>query len=137
MAEIDPMELARGDGREGRPVLVGVAGKVYDVSGSSLWAGGEHMHSHLAGRDLSLALQAAPHGADVLERFQVVGDVAAPAPAESAPTVLPRPTGLVAQVLARHPHPVSVHFPIALGVVAALFLVAFGFARLCWLLMTD
>jgi predicted heme/steroid binding protein/uncharacterized membrane protein len=124
MAEIDPKDLERGDGREGRTALVAVAGKVYDVTSSPLWADGAHMNSHLAGRDLSLALQAAPHGADVLDKFQIVGGVPAPAADAAAPTVLPRPTGLVAQILARHPHPVSVHFPIALGAVAALFLVA-------------
>ncbi|MBN1773857.1 MAG: cytochrome b5 [Deltaproteobacteria bacterium] len=122
MAEIDPKVLERGDGQEGRPVLVSVQGKVYDVSKSALWSGGEHMHSHHAGRDLSLALQAAPHGADVLERFEAVGEVAAPT--DAAPTVLPRPTGLVATILTHRPHPVSVHFPIALGVVAAAFLAA-------------
>jgi predicted heme/steroid binding protein/uncharacterized membrane protein len=122
MAEIDPGQLEQGDGREGRPVLVSVGGKVYDLSKSALWAGGEHMHSHRAGRDLSLALQAAPHGPEVLERFSVVGEVAAPA--EVMPTVLPRPTGLVAAILARHPHPVTVHFPIALSIVAAAFLTA-------------
>lgn len=122
MAEIDPGQLEQGDGREGRPVLVSVGRKVYDLSKSALWAGGEHMHSHRAGRDLSLALQAAPHGPEVLERFPAVGEVAAPA--EASPAVLPRPTGLVAAVLARHPHPVAVHFPIALGIVAAAFLAA-------------
>jgi len=124
MAEIDPKELERGDGREERPVLVSVHGKVYDVSASALWAGGEHMRSHRAGRELSLALQAAPHGADVLDRFQVVGDLAGPSAADAAPTVLPRPTGLAAKVLALHPHSLSVHFPIALFIVAALFLTA-------------
>jgi predicted heme/steroid binding protein/uncharacterized membrane protein len=122
MAEIDAKELERGDGREGRPTLVSVDGKVYDLSQSSLWAGGEHMHSHFAGRDLSLALQAAPHGADVLKRVKLVGELSTPSPADGAPTVLPRPTGWIARILAHHPHPVTVHFPIALGVVAALFL---------------
>lgn len=122
MAEIDPRRLEEGDGQEGRPALVAVGGKVYDLSKSKLWTGGEHMHSHRAGRDLTLALQAAPHGPDVLERFEVLGEVAAPA--EATPSVLPRPAGLAAAILAHHPHPVSVHFPIALGVVAAAFLVA-------------
>ncbi len=105
-------------------MLVSVRGKVYDLSASSLWAGGEHMHTHRAGRDLSLALLAAPHGADVLDRFQVVGDLAVPSSADAAPSVLPRPTGLAAKILALHPHAVSVHFPIALGIVAPLFLAA-------------
>ncbi len=122
MKRIDREELEAGTGAEGRPALVAVRGKVYDVSGSALWAGGKHMSTHAAGADLSLAIQAAPHGEEVLERVREVGTVEASA--DAGPKVMPRPTGLVASLLALHPHPVAVHFPIALLATAALLLVA-------------
>jgi len=66
-------ELSRCDGREGRPAYVAYEGKVYDVSGSFLWRGGRHQASHLAGRNLTDAIAEAPHDADLLDKFPVVG----------------------------------------------------------------
>jgi predicted heme/steroid binding protein len=71
-------ELARYDGRNGAPAFVAFNGKVYDVSGSFLWQNGNHQVLHQAGADLTDSLAEAPHGADVLERFPVVGTLAAP-----------------------------------------------------------
>jgi len=120
MRSIDGDELEGGDGVEGRPALVAVEGRVYDVSASRMWADGKHMKAHAAGRDLTLELQAAPHGPEVLERVEQVGELAEPgAPARA--TQFPEPPALLARVLALHPHPVSVHFPIALCTTAALF----------------
>ncbi|RLE29235.1 cytochrome B5 [Candidatus Acetothermia bacterium] len=73
MREFTPEELARFDGREGRPAYVGYQGKVYDVSGSFLWQRGRHQVLHRAGEDLSGALPQAPHGPELLERFPLVG----------------------------------------------------------------
>ena len=56
-------ELARFDGREGRPAYVAVDGTVYDVSASARWAGGQHVKCDLgskAGRDLSSEIKSAP-----------------------------------------------------------------------------
>jgi predicted heme/steroid binding protein len=66
-------QLARCDGKEGRPACIAYRGKVYDVSESFLWKGGRHMAMHEAGRDLTEAIDEAPHGADLLERVPVVG----------------------------------------------------------------
>jgi predicted heme/steroid binding protein len=66
-------ELARSDGKEGRPAWVAFRGKVYDVSASFLWKGGRHMATHDAGRDLTGVLEQAPHGEDLLERLPVIG----------------------------------------------------------------
>ncbi|HHM24469.1 MAG TPA: cytochrome B5 [Bacteroidetes bacterium] len=66
-------ELKQYDGKSGRPAYIACDGKVYDVSGSFLWQNGEHMVTHMAGRDLSAELAHAPHGADLLERFPTVG----------------------------------------------------------------
>ena len=67
-------ELKQYDGRDGI-AYVAYAGKVYDVSPSFLWQKGVHQVSHHAGCDLTDALKEAPHGADVLEKFPVVGEL--------------------------------------------------------------
>ncbi len=65
-------ELARHDG-SGKTVYVAFRGKVYDLTESFLWQKGDHQGLHRAGRDLTQELESAPHGADFLERFPVVG----------------------------------------------------------------
>ncbi len=69
MKEFTPKELASFDGKNGNPTYICVEGKVYDVSGSSLWIEGVHMDGHFAGSDLTGELDSAPHGKEVLERF--------------------------------------------------------------------
>lgn len=73
MKEFTLRELSRYDGKEGRPAYIAYAGKVYDVSDSFLWKGGRHQVLHDAGTDLTEALSKAPHGADLLERVQLIG----------------------------------------------------------------
>lgn len=114
-------ELASHDGSGEEPALVAVDGKVYDVSGSKLWPRGKHMNAHPSGQDLTREIQAAPHGTDVLDRVELVGEIAAP---EAEPESESGPPGIVDAILARHPHPVSVHFPIALSIAGALFMLA-------------
>ncbi len=117
MRRISQEQLKEADGQEGRESLVAVEGKVYDVSASKRWKGGRHMNSHAAGADLTAALASAPHGPEMLERLPLVGELQSePEPAGHAAA-----RGLLGWVLAQHPHPVSVHFPIALLVSAALF----------------
>jgi predicted heme/steroid binding protein/uncharacterized membrane protein len=124
-------ELRTYDGKEGRPVYVAYQDKVYDVSTSKMWKTGTHMRQHAAGQDLTAALPAAPHTADVLERFPQVG-VLEPLPATQEPapprerpyTHLPRSlASLLERVpfLERHPHPMTVHFPIVFMIAAPLF----------------
>jgi len=79
-------ELAGYDGREGRRAYVAVNGKVYDFTGSKLWAGGSHLQQHQAGQDLTEVLLKAPHVRAVVERFPVVGQIEEPAP-QPAPAV--------------------------------------------------
>lgn len=76
-------ELARYDGRDGRPAYVAVNGNVYDFSASKLWQSGDHQGQHQAGVDLTEALAKAPHVRAVIERFPVVGRLEAPAAAET------------------------------------------------------
>jgi predicted heme/steroid binding protein len=66
-------ELKQFDGRDGRPAYVAFKGKVYDVSDSFLWAGGDHQGQHEAGKDMTSEIQHAPHGEEVLERAKQVG----------------------------------------------------------------
>ncbi len=66
-------DLAQRDGKNGSPILIAFEGKVYDVSSSYHWRGGKHQALHLAGRDLTLFMKAAPHGEDLLQRFPVLG----------------------------------------------------------------
>ncbi len=73
MRQFTTKELARYDGKEGRPAYIACNGKIYDVSTSFLWQKGNHQVLHRAGADLTEALKQAPHGEDLLERFPVVG----------------------------------------------------------------
>ena len=66
-------ELAEYTGTGGKPAYVGYKGKVYDVSTSSFWLDGDHFGAHQAGKDLTEALEMAPHGGELLERTKLVG----------------------------------------------------------------
>lgn len=70
-------ELKRYNGSDG-PAYVAYGGKVHDVSHSFLWKRGIHQVTHRAGCDLSEALQQAPHGPDMLDKFPVVGELLDP-----------------------------------------------------------
>lgn len=66
-------DLLSFDGTGQRPTYVAVGEDVYDVSQSPAWTEGRHMGQHLAGRDLTDSFSAAPHGPEVLEKFDTVG----------------------------------------------------------------
>lgn len=112
MKEFSEAELAQFDGKDGNPIYIVHQGKVYDVSQSKMWRGGLHMKRHSAGRDLTADIQAAPHDTDVLDRYPQVGILVKETP--SAREV----SGGLAWLLEanpffrRHPHPMTVHFPI-------------------------
>ena len=112
MKKFSPDELAAYDGSDGRPVYIAHDGKVYDVSGSRMWRGGKHMQRHAAGADLTTDIQAAPHDTSVLTRYPQVGVLE-----KSAPPVRAMPGGIAwllesSPFFRRHPHPMTVHFPI-------------------------
>jgi predicted heme/steroid binding protein len=73
MKEFTKEELAKCNGRDGHPNYIAFQGKVYDVTGSGLWEGGEHQGLHVGGEDLSQEMADAPHETEVLERYPVVG----------------------------------------------------------------
>ena len=87
-------ELAKHDGRDGRPAYVAVNGTIYDVTASPLWSGGNHQDSHHAGRDLTEELKSAPHVRAVVERFPVIGRLE-----EAAPKVVSHTKGLLVAII--------------------------------------
>jgi predicted heme/steroid binding protein len=68
-------ELAKFDGKEGRPAYVAYKGKVYDMSESWMWEDGDHQGLHEAGKDLTEDMGDAPHEDDNLSEFPVVGEL--------------------------------------------------------------
>jgi predicted heme/steroid binding protein/uncharacterized membrane protein len=119
--EFDADTLSTNDGKDGNPIYIVHNGRVIDVSASKLWQGGLHMQRHRAGKDLSADIEAAPHGLDVLDRYPQVGVLKKErTPERPMPEVLARLLRCF-PLLRRHPHPVTVHFPIASMVCASLF----------------
>jgi predicted heme/steroid binding protein/uncharacterized membrane protein len=115
-------DLAEQNGKEGKPALVAVDGKVYDVSASKRWMQGNHMKRHQAGQDLTNEIQGAPHGLEVLDRVPLVGNHVQPIPEP--------PAGLKGKIetwldrrpfFRRHPHPAVVHYPVGLLSIAPVF----------------
>lgn len=122
MKDYASQDLAERNGIEGKPALVAVDGKVYDVSASKRWIQGNHMKRHQAGQDLTNEIQGAPHGLEVLERVPLVGNYIQPIPEP--------PAGLKGKIEAwldrhpffrRHPHPAVVHYPVAMLSISPFF----------------
>jgi predicted heme/steroid binding protein/uncharacterized membrane protein len=114
LKEFSREELATFNGENGQPVYIAHDDKVYDVSESKLWKTGSHMQRHQAGTSLTEDIGGAPHGIEVFEKFPQVG-ILKP---EKDPMDEHIPDFLLAvfrkiPMLRRHPHPMTVHFPIA------------------------
>lgn len=73
MKKFTKQELARNNGKNGAPAFIAYKGDVYDVSKSFHWKIGKHQVLHNAGEDLTDKLAQAPHGADLLDRFPIIG----------------------------------------------------------------
>ena len=112
MKEFDADELAAFNGENGNPTYIAFDGIVYDVSESKLWRKGQHMNRHRSGADLTGDMPAAPHASDVLERFPKVGTFKKVVVEEQE--IPPLIAWLIGRFpfLRRHPHPMTVHFPI-------------------------
>ena len=120
MQEFDIAELEKFDGNNGRPIYVAYKGKVYDVSNSKLWNNGLHMKRHRAGNDLTADIQGAPHEPDVLERYPQIGTLKK----EVEELEIPQPLARLLEkvpMLRRHPHPMTVHFPIVFAISTTVF----------------
>lgn len=127
-------DLAQFNGAGGRPVYIAYRGRIYDVSGSALWEGGEHMAGHFAGTDLTPEFPDAPHGEEVFAPYPQVGVLrAGPELPETPPAEAPgapRPGfghRLLRRfpLLKRHPHPMVVHFPLVFFISAPVFTVLY------------
>jgi len=121
MKEFDSKELETFDGQDGKPIYVAHGGRVIDVTKSKLWKGGLHMKRHHAGKDMTTEIKAAPHGVEVLERYPQIGVLKKEELAERQfPKTL---EWLLTRIpmLRRHPHPMTVHFPIVFMFSATIF----------------
>lgn len=121
MKEIDPKDLGQFNGENGRPVYVVHQDRVFDVSGSKLWKNGLHMRRHHGGNDLTTDILAAPHGLEVLERYPQVAVLKKEnLPERKIPDILTR---LLKRfpLLRRHPHPMTIHFPIVFMCATTVF----------------
>jgi predicted heme/steroid binding protein/uncharacterized membrane protein len=129
MKEIDSTELAHYDGENGNPLYVAHNGRVFDVSESKLWKGGLHMQRHHGGSDLTTDIQAAPHSPDVLDRYP---QVAVLKNRETVTRSLPdwlSPILARFPMLKRHPHPMTVHFPIVFMFSTMAFTILYLISR--------
>lgn len=125
MKELDLEALKEFDGKDGKPIYIAHDGKVYDVSNSKLWKNGSHMRRHNAGQDLTTEFQSAPHGTEVFERYEQIGVIEKQ---EEAKREMAEGLSRILElfpVLTRHPHPMTVHFPIAFMFAASIFNVLF------------
>ncbi len=130
MREMTSEELASSNGKDGSPIYIAFQGKVYDVSKSPLWSKGIHMNRHPPGKDLTGEISAAPHGPEVLERYPQIGILKKGPPEELKHLPAFLQDLLVRFPMARrHPHPMVVHFPIALLMGASLFILLYVFFR--------
>jgi len=68
-------DLSKFNGKNGNPAYIAFKGKVYDVTQSSQWTDGDHL-GHEAGQDLTMALDIAPHGEEVIQKMKIVGVLA-------------------------------------------------------------
>jgi predicted heme/steroid binding protein/uncharacterized membrane protein len=121
MREFELEALSEYDGKDGKPVYIVHQGRVFDVSQSKLWKGGLHMKRHHAGMDLTVDFGGAPHGVEVFERYPQVGVIKKhEGPERGMPEVL---SNLLQRfpMLRRHPHPMTVHFPIVFMLSATMF----------------
>ncbi|MFH1090889.1 MAG: DUF2231 domain-containing protein, partial [Pseudomonadota bacterium] len=115
-------ELKEFDGRDGKPAYVAYDQKVFDITASKRWKNGSHMNRHAAGNDLTDDIAAAPHQPDVLERFPQIGtlkpdkDLAGPRLPLFFEVMLD-----AFPMLRRHPHPMTVHFPIVFMISTSIF----------------
>jgi len=92
------------------------------------------MNRHPSGSDLTGAISAAPHGPEVLERYPQVGVLKKGAPEELKHLPLVLQNLLQKFPMARrHPHPMVVHFPIALLMASTVFFFSLLFLKTLFL----
>jgi predicted heme/steroid binding protein/uncharacterized membrane protein len=103
-------ELRYFDGKDGKKTYFAYKGIIYDVTDSPLWKDGRHMERLDAGLDLTDFLSQAPHGEEVFETLPVVGSLTT----SGTPAAVDTKARFKIWYAKYHPHPATVHFPIAL-----------------------
>jgi len=122
-------ELRRYDGRNGAKAYVAYKGRVYDVTESAFWKEGVHEGQHTAGEDLTQMMAGAPHGDEVFAKMPVVATLEAESQSDRTGTpkglfsektqTTASKAGLQVWYKKYHPHPMTVHFPVALHIFSA------------------
>lgn len=119
-------QLKEFNGKDGKPAYIGYKGKVYDISKSDFWAGGEHMGRFKAGEDLTDSIDMSPHGEKNVFRFEAVDTLEDGITQEAnTETVVPNSENMISdmdkKMMAKrqwykknHPHPKLIHFPIGM-----------------------
>ena len=119
-------QLKEFNGKDGKPAYIGYKGKVYDISKSDFWPGGEHMGRFKAGEDLTDSIDMSPHGEKNIFRYEVVDTLEDGTPQETnTQTVVPNSENMLSdmdkKMIAKrqwykknHPHPKLIHFPIGM-----------------------
>lgn len=113
-------DIAQFDGKEERPCHIVYKGKVYDVSKSERWLGGIHFSRHHGGEDLTEFISMAPHGPEVLERFEVVGEVD-----QELDKEIDFKEKCRRWYHKFHPHPILLHYPMGVLPFGALSLLIY------------
>ncbi|MDE7314386.1 MAG: hypothetical protein K2N11_01640 [Mucispirillum sp.] len=119
-------QLKEFNGKNGKPAYIGYKGKVYDISKSDFWSGGEHMGRFKAGEDLTDSIDMSPHGEKNIFRFEAVDTLEdGTAQETNTETVVPNSENLLSdmdkKMIAKrqwykrnHPHPKIIHFSIGM-----------------------
>lgn len=115
-------ELKKFDGKENRPAYIAYKNKIYDVTDSKMWKSGSHMNRHFAGEDLTDQMSVAPHADDVMSRIKVVDSLEEEVLNDPGLEKLEKLRELYRKF---HPHPVMIHYPIALFLFTALMQIIF------------
>ena len=103
-------KLKQYNGQNKQKAYIAYKGNVYDVSSSTLWKNGMHQKIHEAGLDLTDAMENAPHAEEVFADFEIV---------DTLDEKDENKIDWVRWYRKYHPHPMLVHFPIALHLFAA------------------
>lgn len=112
-------DISSKDGKNGNSSHVIYDGKIYDVTDSKLWKNGSHLNRHQAGEDLTKFMSMAPHGTEVFEKFECIGEI------EEAPETISKKDIYRRLYSKYHPHPIFLHYPMGLIGFSAFMLVLF------------
>ncbi|GIT97532.1 2-oxoacid:acceptor oxidoreductase subunit alpha [Sulfurovum sp. TSL1] len=113
-------QLKQFNGKNDQKAYFAYKGNVYDVTDSPLWENGMHEGLHEAGVDLTDALANAPHAEEVFSKFEIVDTLDNYAEkVQNGEDENENRRDWVRWYRKYHPHPMLVHFPIALHLFAA------------------